>query len=215
MEQKIIQAIVEEVVHQLSDKPSTISPIPISVSARHCHVTQSDLEILFGKGYTLTVKNDLSQPGQFAANETVSIAGPRDTITNVRILGPTRNITQVEVSKTDAIRLGLNPPLRESGDIKDSAPITIIGPHGSIYLKEGLIIAKAHIHMTPDDAKHFNVKDGEYVKVKTQNERPVTFEHVLIRVSKDYKLDMHIDTDEANAGLITTGQTGKLIKVEG
>src|SRR5690606_6109504 len=214
MDQKLIQSIVEEVVNQIS-MPQPKKTVPISVSARHCHLSKEDLELLFGEGYELTKKADLSQPGQFAANETVAIIGPKGTIRNVRILGPTRSHTQVEVSKTDAIALGLNPPLRESGDIKGSAPITILGPKGSIYKKEGLIIAKAHIHMSPEDAKEYNVKDGEFVKVVTDTERPVTFENVLIRVSDKFRLDMHIDTDEANAGFITTGTTGKLIKYTG
>lgn len=214
MEPKIIQSIVEEVISQIS-MPQPKKTVPISVSARHCHLSKEDLELLFGEGYELTKKADLSQPGQFAANETVTIVGPKGSFRNVRILGPTRSRTQVEVSKTDAIALGLNPPLRESGDINGSAPITILGPNGSIYKKEGLIIAKAHIHMSPEEAKEYNVKDGEYVKVVTDTERPVTFENVLIRVSEKFRLDMHIDTDEANAGFITTGTTGKLIKYTG
>ncbi|PWA13056.1 propanediol utilization protein [Pueribacillus theae] len=215
MNQQVIQTIVEEVVQQLSNKPSSPKIIPIAVSARHCHLSKNDLKTLFGEGYELTKKADLSQPGQFAANETVSIIGPKGSIQNVRILGPTRNLTQVEVSKTDAIMLGLNPPLRESGDIKGSSPITILGPEGSIYLKEGLIIAKAHIHMHPEDAEAFQVKNGDYVRITTEDIRPVSFEQVLIRVSPNYKLEMHIDTDEANAGFITTGKKGKLIKYAG
>ncbi|PWA13019.1 propanediol utilization protein [Pueribacillus theae] len=215
MKQEVIQSIVEEVINQLSSKPFPPKMIPIAVSARHCHLSQADLETLFGKGYALTKKNDLTQPGQFAANETVLIAGPKGSMNNVRVLGPIRKATQVEISKTDAIQLGLDPPIRESGDIKGSSPVTILGPKGSIYLQEGLIIAGAHIHMHPDDAEAFSVKNGDFVRVQAENERPVSFEKVLIRVSPNYKLEMHIDTDEANAGFISTGEKGKLIKYAG
>jgi putative phosphotransacetylase len=215
MNEHTIQKIIEEVVRQLLIKDSKTSTIPMAVSARHCHVSQRDLESLFGKDYQLTKKADLSQPGQFAANETVTIVGPRGSLEKVRILGPARALTQVEVSRTDSIRLGLNTPIRESGNIEGSAPITLVGPFGSIFKKEGLIIAQAHIHMSPNDAKVFDVENGEYVQIKTGNERPVSFDKVLIRVSPKYKLEMHIDTDEANAGLIISGQTGRLVKYEG
>jgi putative phosphotransacetylase len=214
MNEQIIQSIVDEVVNKLSKIHSKTQLVPIAVSARHCHLSKSDLITLFGEGYALTKKADLSQPGQFAANETVMIVGPRGSIEKVRVLGPVRNVTQVEISKTDSIKLGLNPPIRESGDIKGSSPITIVGPKGSIYKKEGLIIAQAHIHMTPEDAEKFGVKNGEFVKITTNSERPITFEKVLIRVSSRYKLEMHIDTDEANAGLISSGVKGILSKIE-
>jgi len=215
MDQRLIQMIVEEVVSQLSKKSSAARMVPIAVSARHCHLSKDDLETLFGKGYELTKMKDLSQPGQFAATETVIIVGPRGAIENVRILGPARNLTQVEVSKTDAIKLGLNPPVRRSGDIKGSSPVTIIGPKGSIYLREGLIIAQTHIHMSPEDAAAFQVSDGENVRITIDDERPISFEKVLVRVSPDFRLEMHIDTDEANAGLIATGHKGKLSKCVG
>jgi putative phosphotransacetylase len=214
MDQKAIQSIVDEVVSRL--KGASVNPlsIPMAVSARHCHLSKSDLEALFGEGYELTKKADLSQPGQFAANETITIAGPRGSLEKVRILGPARNMTQVEVSQTDSVKLGLKPPLRESGDIEGSAPITLVGPRGSLYKKEGLIIAQAHIHMTPEDADRYNVENGEYVKVEVDGERPVILGKVLIRVSPRYKLEMHVDTDEANAGLITGKTIGRLIKYE-
>jgi putative phosphotransacetylase len=215
MDQHLIRAVIEEVVSQISTQPLSDKLIPIAVSARHCHLSPSDVETLFGKGYQLTKFKDLSQPGQFAANETVTIVGPRGSIHNVRVLGPSRELTQVEVSRTDAIHLGINPPLRESGNIAGSSPITIVGPAGSIYLKEGAILALAHIHMHPTDAEAFGVKNGEFVRVTIENDRAVSFEKVLIRVSPNYRLEMHIDTDEANAGLITTGQKGRLEKCEG
>jgi putative phosphotransacetylase len=215
MDQQAIQSIVEEVVSRLSVMKPTKRSIPMAVSARHCHLSQSDLEALFGEGYELTKKADLSQPGQFAANESITIVGPRGSLEKVRILGPARNITQVEVSQTDSVKLGLKPPLRESGDIKESAPITLVGPKGSLYKKEGLIIAQAHIHMTPEDASLFGVDNGEYVKIEVNGVRPITLGKVLIRVSPRYKLEMHVDTDEANAGSISRGSVGKLIKYEG
>jgi putative phosphotransacetylase len=140
------------------------------------------------------------------------IAGPRGSIEKVRILGPARSMTQVEVSQTDSIKLGLKVPVRMSGDIAGSAPITIIGPKGSLYKREGCIVARSHIHMTPADAKGFSVEDGEWVRVIADGERPVSFDKVLIRVSDRYKLEMHIDTDEANAGLVFPGKEGRLEK---
>lgn len=211
MNEQAIQSIIEEIVSRLKDSSDRDHSIPMAVSARHCHLSQRDLEILFGTGYQLTRKADLSQPGQFAANETITIAGPRGSLEKVRILGPARNMTQVEVSRTDSIKLGLNPPLRESGNIEGSSPVTLIGPKGSIYKKEGLIIAQAHIHMAPEDAETFGVKNGEYVKVEAEGERPISFGNVLIRISPRYRLEMHIDTDEANAGLITGKTAGRLV----
>lgn len=215
MNEHAIQSIVDEVLAKLNGATANHSSVPMAVSARHCHLSKSDLESLFGEGYELTKKADLSQPGQFAANETITIVGPRGSIEKVRILGPARHITQVEVSRTDSVKLGLKPPLRESGDIEGSAPITLVGPRGSIYKSEGLIIAQAHIHMNPEDAASFGVENGEYVKIEVDGERPVTLGKVLIRVSTRYKLEMHVDTDEANAGLITGKTMGKLIKYEG
>lgn len=218
MNQQIIQSVLEKVTKGVTDEQNleyTSSFVPIAVSARHCHLSKDDLEELFGKGYGLTKRSNLSQPGQYASNETVTIVGPRGTIEKVRILGPTRFSTQVEVSKTDSIQLGLNPPLRQSGDIEGSSPIKIVGPKGTIFLSKGLIIAQAHIHMSPDDADKFKVKDKEIVKVKSKSKRPLIFEDVLIRVSSRYLLEMHIDTDESNAALVDGNQSGVLIKCIG
>ncbi|WP_282172548.1 phosphate propanoyltransferase [Cytobacillus firmus] len=214
MNEQAIQSIVEEIVSKLKDSSGKNHSIPMAVSARHCHLSQRDLEILFGTGYQLTKKADLSQPGQFAANETITIAGPRGSLEKVRILGPARNMTQVEVSRTDSIKLGLKPPLRESGNIEGSSPVTLIGPKGSLYKKEGLIIAQAHIHMAPEDAEAFGLKNGEYVKVEAEGDRPITFGNVLIRICNRYRLEMHIDTDEANAGLIAGKTAGRLVRQE-
>ena len=205
--------IIKEVLHELNKEKADVLNIPIGVSARHCHLCESDLEKLFGKGYELTKKSDLLQPGQFAANESVTIVGPRGSIEKVRILGPLRKETQIEVSQTDSIKLGLKPPIRQSGDIAGSSPITLVGPRGSIYLEEGLIVAQAHIHMSLEDAKKFAVNDGEYVIVDIDNgERSLSFTKVLIRASAKFVLEMHIDTDEANAGSIKNGQKGRLRK---
>lgn len=218
MNQLQIKKIVDEVVSQFAAPKNVTSNseftdgIPIAVSARHIHLQQEHVEILFGRDAVLTKYKNLSQPNQFAANETLTIVGPKGCIQKVRVLGPTRKLTQVEVSFTDALKLGINPPLRESGDIEGSASCTLVGPKGSIYLKEGVILAQAHIHMSPLDAQNFNVKDGEFVSIGVKQDRPVMFQQVKIRVSDKYRLEMHIDTDEANAGLIQQGTIGKLYK---
>ena len=214
MNQQLIEKIVGEVLGQLGKVEATPPNdlIPIAVSARHVHLSSHHVEVLFGKGYALTVRAELSQPGQFASNETVVLAGPKGSIEHVRVLGPARQKTQAEVSWTDAMKLGLNPPLRESGDIEGSGAFTIIGPRGSLYLEEGLIIAQAHIHMAPTDAIHFGVENGEYVTIETDGIRPISYRQVKIRVSERYRLEMHIDTDEANAGLITKKAFGHLVK---
>ncbi|QUG43558.1 phosphate propanoyltransferase [Psychrobacillus sp. INOP01] len=216
MNQQLIEKIVGEVLDQLG-KVEAVPPndlIPIAVSARHVHLSSHHVEVLFGKGYELTIRAELSQPGQFASNETVVIAGPTGSIERVRVLGPARSMTQAEVSWTDAMKLGVDPPLRESGDIGGSGAFTIIGPRGSLFLEEGLIIAQAHIHMAPKDAARFGVQNGDYVTVETNGIRPVSYRQVKIRVSERYRLEMHIDTDEANAGLISKGTTGHLMKSE-
>ncbi|KXH83838.1 acetate kinase [Sporosarcina sp. HYO08] len=221
MDQQLIEKIVGEVLGQLSQagvqpsEPSSANAIPIAVSARHVHLSQEHVEALFGKGYTLTQRAELSQPGQFAANETVVVAGPKGSIERVRVLGPARSLTQVEVSWTDAMKLGVKPPLRESGNIAGSGAITLIGPKGSIYLHEGLIVAQAHIHMQPQDALRLGVQNGECVTVEADGIRPIAFRNVKIRVSERYRLEMHIDTDEANAGFITQGTIGRIVSSEG
>ncbi|GKV63943.1 MULTISPECIES: phosphate propanoyltransferase [Sporosarcina] len=215
MNQQLIEQIVGEILGQLG-KESTQLPeraVPIAVSARHVHLQPDHVEVLFGAGYELTQRSELSQPGQFAANETVMIAGPKSSIERVRILGPVRKATQVEVSFTDAMKLGVKPPLRESGNIEGSAPITLIGPKGSVHIEQGLIIAQSHIHMAPSDAARFGVQDGEYITVEADGIRPISFRNVRIRVNERYRLEMHIDTDEANAGFITQGTIGRLVKL--
>ncbi|GLC86961.1 phosphate propanoyltransferase [Lysinibacillus piscis] len=185
---------------------------PVAISARHIHLSEADVEALFGTGATLTKDFDLSQPGQFAAKERVSIEGPKGVIHNVRVLGPVRPATQLEVSKTDALKLGVNPPLRQSGDVANSAGITIKNGERELAIEQGVIIAQAHIHMTPADAQEFGVQNNEVVSVEVESERPVTFRGIVVRVSEQFSLEMHIDTDEANAGFIQQQAKGKIIK---
>ncbi len=186
--------------------------ILVEVSARHVHVTQEHLEILFGKGYELTFKKALSQPGQFAANERVRVVGPKNEFPAVSILGPVRKATQVEISMTDARTIGVNAPIRESGYISGSAACTIIGPNGQIELKEGVIVAKRHVHVTPADAEKFGVKNQDIVSVKIETpERSTVYNDVVIRVRDDFATAMHIDTDEGNAAGVGREQYGTIL----
>lgn len=174
--------------------------ILVETSARHVHVSEADLEILFGKGATLTKKKDLSQPGQYACEERVDVIGPKKTITGISILGPARPASQVEVSLSDARTLGLSAPVRESGDLEGSAPCKLVGPNGEVTLKQGLIAAKRHIHTTPDDAAKLGVKDKEIVQVRIDTDgRSLIFGNVVVRVNANFATAMHIDTDESNA----------------
>ncbi|MBQ7667915.1 MAG: phosphate propanoyltransferase [Clostridia bacterium] len=174
--------------------------IMLEVSARHVHLTQEQVEILFGEGHQLTVKKELSQPGQFAAEERVTVVGPKKTFENVAVLGPVRDHAQVEFAKSDCYALGIMGEIRESGDIENTPGVELKTEHGSLTLDKGLIIAKRHIHMTPEDAENFGVKDKDIVSVKVETDgRPLIFGETVIRVSPKFKLAMHIDTDEANA----------------
>ena len=186
--------------------------IPVGVSNRHIHLSRKDVEILFGEGHQLTKKKEL-MGGQFACEECCTIVGLKlRAIENVRILGPVRKASQVEISSTDARKLGISVPVRESGDLKGSAPIAIVGPKGAVYCKEGCIVAARHIHMSPADAAAAGVADGEYVSVTVDNERGTTFDKVKIRVDESFTLEMHIDTDEANASKIRQGDKVVLVK---
>ena len=172
----------------------------VETSARHVHVTKETLEALFGAGYELTVKKPLSQPGQFASNERVTVVGPKRELANVSILGPCRSADQVELSATDARSVGIAAPVRESGDIAGSGACKLVGPCGEVELKEGVIVAKRHIHVTPEDAVKLGVADKEIVKVACGSEgRKLVFDDVVIRVSEKFATAMHIDTDESNA----------------
>ncbi len=173
--------------------------IPIGVSNRHVHVSRADLDRLYGKDYALTHKSELGQPGQFAANETLTLQGPKGTFEHVRILGPVRSQSQVEISKTDSFRLGVKAPIALSGHLQGTPGITLIGPRGTVDLPCGVIIAKRHIHMTPAQAAARHLKDGQIVDVETFGERRGILGDVIIRVSDTAGLEMHIDVDEANA----------------
>lgn len=185
--------------------------VPVGISNRHLHLSQADLETLFGKGYELTKTKALSQPGQFATEETVDLIGPKRTIAKVRILGPVRPQTQVEVSRSDSFILGLTPPVRDSGSLKDSPGIILEGPKGRLELKEGVIIAQRHLHLHTDEAKEFNLKDKDLISVKFEGIRSVVFNNVLVRVGPKYALDLHLDTDEANAAGLSNGDLGAII----
>ena len=203
----MIEQITRLTLQALEKKQDDASgfAVPVGVSARHVHLTQEHVDVLFGKGYQLHKKKEL-MGGQYAAEECVTIVGLKlRAIENVRVLGPCRRSSQVEISSTDALKLGVKAPIRESGNIKGSAPIALVGPKGAVYLTEGCIVAKRHIHMSPADAEAAGVKDGDVVSVKADGERGTVFNHVQIRVDKTFTLEMHIDTDEANAAKIATG----------
>ena len=185
--------------------------IPVGISARHIHISREDLDVLFGKGYQLTIKKELAQPGQYAANEQVEISTEKGSL-KLRILGPERKKTQVEISLSDALKLGINPPVRDSGDIKGAPGITVTGVKGSVKLEEGVIVACRHIHMNSVDAQAFGVKDKEFVQVACKGDRSLVFGQVLVRVHDSFILEMHIDTDEGNAAMLGSGATVELVK---
>jgi len=187
--------------------------ILVETSARHIHVTEEHLEILFGKGAKLTNKKDLSQPGQYACEEKLTVVGPKKSLAGVTILGPTRPATQVEISLTDARTLGINAPIRESGDVAGSGACKLIGPAGEVEISEGVIVAKRHIHTTPADAAELGVKDKEVVSVKIDtDERSLIFGDVVVRVSEKFSTAMHIDTDESNAAACSGQVFGTIVK---
>ena len=194
---QITNLVIEELQHyELID---TKKKVPVGISARHIHLEQEHVDLLFGKNHQLTKFKDISQPNQFACNEKLTLKGPRGEIANVRILGPLRAKTQVEISKTDARKLGIQPPVRSSGDTSNSESITLIGPKSTITIHECCIIADRHIHMTHTDARSFNVSDNQKISVAIPGEKGGIMHQVTIRVSDDYTLDMHIDTDDGNA----------------
>ncbi len=187
--------------------------IPVGISNRHIHLTREHLDVLFGTGYELTKLKDLSQPGQYACKETLTIVGPSlRPIENVRVLGPLRRQSQVEISKTDSYVLKVKPPVRESGKLDGSAPVTIIGPKGVVTLSEGCIIANRHIHMHTTDGVRFGVKDGDYVTVQADGARRTRWYDVQVRVHEQFALEMHVDTDDANAAGIQNGFAVRIVK---
>jgi acetate kinase len=190
------------------------SPIPVEISAHHVHLSQADVEALFGPGHQLTPEHELSQPGQFACAEKVHLVGPKGRIANVRVLGPTRKETQVEIAMTEQFKLGVQPPIRQSGDLAGTPGVTLEGPYGSTSIERGVICAQRHIHMTPEDALRFHVRDNYIVRVRIEGERQLIFGDVVVRVNPGFRLAMHIDTDEGNAGNIHTGMLGYIEAIQ-
>ena len=190
------------------------APIPVEISAHHVHLSQADVDKLFGPGHQLTPEHELSQPGQFACAEKVHLVGPKGRIANVRVLGPTRKETQVEIAMTEQFKVGIQPPIRESGDLAGTPGMTLEGPYGSAVIERGVICAQRHIHMTPEDALRFRVRDKYIVRVRIEGERELIFGDVVVRVNPAYRLAMHIDTDEGNAANIRTGMLGYIEEIQ-
>ena len=212
-----IAELVKKVLSNMGETAVATAPsgdeVPVGVSNRHIHLNKADMETLFGAGYELTPMKDLSQPGQYACKETLTLIGPAmRPIENVRVLGPLRGKSQVEISTTDSYVLKVKPPVRESGNIAGSAPVTIVGPKGIVVLKEGCIVANRHIHMSPADGAAFGVKDGDTVTVDVMGKRRTRWYDVQVRVHPEFRLEMHIDTDDANAVGIGNGCKVKVVK---
>jgi putative phosphotransacetylase len=213
LNETMISELVARVVGEMRARSEGEPDIPIGVSNRHIHLTQADVETLFGEGYQLEKIKDLKQPGQYACRETLTIVGPSmRPIEGVRVLGPVRRASQVEISKTDSFQLKVKPPVRESGVLEGSAPITIIGPRGVVSLPEGCIIANRHIHMGLSDAARYGVSDGDYVTVDAVGTKRTRWYDVQVRVSADFELEMHVDTDDANAAGIGNGTLVSIVK---
>jgi len=198
----------------LAVKAEAEAPIPIEISAHHVHLSQADVEKLFGPGHQLTPEHELSQPGQFACAEKVHLVGPKGRIANVRVLGPTRKETQVEIAMTEQFKVGIQPPIRQSGDLVNTPGITLEGPYGTSTIERGVICAQRHIHMTPEDALRFRVRDNYVVRVRIEGERELIYGDVVVRVNPGFRLAMHIDTDEGNAANIRTGMIGYIEEIQ-
>ena len=209
-DEKIIAEAVKKAMEQLSSEDK--NQIKIGVSARHIHLSREDLDILFGKGFELTKKKTL-MGREFASDQVVTLVGPSlRAIENVRVLGPVRKNTQVEISRTDTFVLKVSPPVRPSGEIAGSEKVVVVGPKGSVYLKEGVIIANRHIHLTPEYAKEHGIADGDYVDVLVESVKPTKFFDVQVRVRDDFNVEMHIDTDDANSAGLKNGDLVTIIK---
>ncbi|MBO4941383.1 MAG: phosphate propanoyltransferase [Clostridia bacterium] len=203
-----IAKAVQNVIKDINDD----GQIKVGVSQRHIHLSQEDLETLFGKGYQLTIKKYL-MGREYASNEVVTLVGPSlKAIENVRVLGPVRNKTQVEISRTDTFVLKVSPPVRPSGQVEGSEKVVVVGPKGSVYLKEGVIIANRHIHLTPEYATANGIKDNDYVDVEVEGIKPTRFYDVQVRVRDDFNVEMHIDTDDANSAGLKNGAKVKILK---
>lgn len=204
--------LVEDIIDEVIKRVKKEAFIEVEASGRHVHLCEEHINILFGRDYQLTKIKDLSQPGQYACKERVTITGPKGSLKNVIVLGPARKATQVEVSLTDATVLGIKAPVKESGKIENTPGITISTERASITVDKGVIVAKRHIHMTPEDAEKFGVKDKEIIQAKVYGNRPLIFDDVVIRVSPDFRTYMHIDYDEANACGFTKGTVCRIVK---
>jgi putative phosphotransacetylase len=213
-----VEHLVRRALYQrLGRKPPRLAlapnPLLVNVSARHCHLTPEAVEVLFGKGRTLTPMKWLYQKGQYAAQETVTLIGPRSrVISNLRILGPCRDFNQIELALTDAIALGFDVPIRQSGNIAGSPGCMLMGPNGFFEMKEGVIRAAPHVHMSPDDAAFYDVKNGDFMKLRIGGPCATTFDRLLVRVHADFRLEVHIDTDEGNACVLEAGTSVELVK---
>jgi len=210
-QEELLVKVVAEVVKRLQSQGEE-PLVPIGISNRHIHLSQRDLDVLFGEGYQLTKLKDLKQPGQYAAKETVTIIGPKGSFEGVRILGPVRAETQLEISLSDGFKLGIKAPVKESGKIENTPGIKIKGPVGTVEKAQGVIAALRHIHMPPDFANRFGFKDKDLVKVVVGGERETQFHNVLLRVSESYALEMHLDTDEANACGVANDDLARIVK---
>lgn len=207
-----VLSLLMEVVSSAGKAEKEPRSIPLGVSNRHVHLSQADVDTLFGAGYTLSKMRDLSQPRQYACNETVTVCGPKGAIEKVRVLGPVRKQTQVEIMRGDCFKLGVKAPVRLSGELEGTPGVTLVGPKGSVYITCGLMVAQRHIHMTPDDALFFGVTDGEMVSIQFDGLRGGGYNQVAIRVSSDAALDCHIDVEEANAMDLTSASVIKITK---
>lgn len=207
-----LATLLLEAIKEGGDFTKESSSIPVGISNRHIHLSQADLETLFGAGYQMTKSKDLSQPRQYACKETLTIAGPKGAIEKVRILGPARSESQVEILQADCFKLGVSAPVRLSGDLPGTPGITLIGPKGSILLSKGVLIAQRHIHMTLEDAKSFSVTDGEQVTIQIDGLRGGTYSNVVIRANNTSALEFHIDTEEANAMQLTSTSRIMILK---
>lgn len=196
----LMQALLKAVQEASKENAaSTAAGVPVGISNRHIHLSQADLDQLFGAGYQLTPMKELSQPGQFACKETVTICGPKGAIEKVRVLGPVRKETQIEIVAGDCFKLGVKAPAKLSGDLAGTPGITVVGPRGSVQTAQGLIVAQRHIHMAPADAQAYGVQDGQIVKIRVSGLRGGIYDNVAIRVTTSSKLECHLDTEEANA----------------
>jgi acetate kinase len=213
MAREALRALSRSYITRVLEAQQT-KPFLVEVSAHHIHLTQEHVEALFGHGHQLTKHADLSQPGQYACKEQLAIVGPKGRIERVRVLGPTRNYTQVEIAMTEQFKLGVHPPVRQSGDIADTPGCTLEGTAGSVQVDGGVICALRHIHMAPEDALRYGVRDKSVVRVRISGDRELVFGDVLVRVDPTFALAMHIDTDEANAASVQTGAQGYMAGIQ-